>query len=91
MSLTGLASRCGTTTDTIKRLLGGEVSVGVSSKLHTTTSSLQTFVNGGTSVGLASQLGITSSSLQELRSVLGKEGAAGFLLGLVAMKGVQEK
>lgn len=87
MSLVGLASRCGTTSDSLKRLINGDVPVGIASRIGATSSSLQTFVDGGTSVGLASRLGITSSSLQELRNAIGREGAIGLLIGLAAAYG----
>jgi len=82
MSLTGLASKCGTTTTTVESLIKGVVGVGIASQLNVTTSSLQAFVNGGTSVGLASEMGITSSTLQELRNKIGREGAIGLIIGL---------
>jgi hypothetical protein len=82
MSLIGIASKAGILTSAIESLLGGEVTVGIASRLHTPSNSLQKFLDGGTSVGLASHIGCTSSALQELRDLLGKEGATGFLLGL---------
>lgn len=87
MSLIGLAGKCGVTTNTLVNLINGEVGVGVSGKLNTTSSSLQTFVNGGTSIGLAGEIGITSNTLQELRQSIGRDGAIGLLIGLMASRG----
>lgn len=84
MSLIGIASKCDVTSSSLQDLIRGRVSIGVAGQLDCTSSSLQTFVDGGTSIGLAGRLGTTSSSLQELRKLIGKEGAIGLLIGLMA-------
>jgi hypothetical protein len=83
VSLIGMASHCGVTSNTLIELVRGKVGIGVGARLNCLSSSLQEFVDGGTSIGLASRLGIMSSSLQELRNAIGKEGAIGLLIGLM--------
>jgi len=87
MSLIGIASKAGVTTDALVHLIGGTVTVGVAGRLNTTSKSLQTFVDGGTSIGLAGHIGCTSATLQELRNAIGPEGAIGFLIGLCIATG----
>jgi transcriptional regulator with XRE-family HTH domain len=84
MSLMSLAARCGVTTSTLQELLRGRVNISVGTRLGVLTSSLQTFVDGGTSLGLASKLNMLSANLQELRGVIGRDGAIGLLIGLMA-------
>lgn len=71
-------------TSTLNDLTNGKVGISVGSRLGVMTSSLQTFVDGGTSLGLSGKLGMMSSSLQELRDAIGREGAIGLLIGLMA-------
>lgn len=84
MSLIGLAGRCDVTSTSLKSLMAGKVPVAVASKLGVTSSSLQKFIDGGTSISLAGKLGILSTNLQEVRNTIGKEGAIGMILGLLA-------
>jgi len=84
MSLIGVAGKCGVMSSTLEALISGEVRSAVAMRLGTTSSSLQDFVNGGTSIGLAAHLGTTSSNVQLLRNKIGREGAIGLLIGLMA-------
>jgi hypothetical protein len=86
MSLIGVAGKCGVMTTSLEQLMAGSVSIGVGARLGVMTSSLQEFVNGGTSIGLAMLMGTTSANLQILRRSIGKEGAIGLLIGLMAAK-----
>jgi hypothetical protein len=82
MSLIGIASKTGVTSDTLLQLIGGKVTPGISAGVQTTSNSLQEFVNGGTSIGLAAHIGCTSATLQELRNEIGPQGAIGLIIGL---------
>lgn len=84
MSLISIAGQCGVPSDTLKKLIAGKVSPSVAMRLGVPSASLQTFVDGGKSVGLAGVMGTTSLSLQELRNLIGREGAIGLLIGLMA-------
>lgn len=84
MALYGVSAKCGVSNDALHKLIAGVVTPGVAMRLDTTSSSLQTFINGGTSVGLAMRMGTTSANVAELRMKIGREGAIGLLIGLLA-------
>lgn len=83
MSLIKVAKKCGVTIGTLDDLINGNVRTDIAEKLGVTPSSLQNFIDGGTCTGLASRIEITSSSLQEARSLIGRRGAIGLIVGLL--------
>lgn len=85
MSYTGIASRIGTTSANIEKLIrNGEGSPGLASAIGTTSSNLTDFVDGRASPGIASALGTTTTNAQHLRDTIGREGAIGLILGLAS-------
>lgn len=83
MSYVGIASKVGTTSSNIEKLIfKGEGSPGVASSLNTTTNNVTNFINGTASPGIAKALGTTTMNAQKLRDDLGREGAIGLILGL---------
>ncbi len=83
MSFVGIASKAGTTSTNVEKLIQkGEGSAGFASRIETTSSNITAFINGKASPGIASALGTTTSNAQKLRDQIGREGAIGLILGL---------
>ena len=87
MSLSGLAGVCGVSSTSLEELTKGRAGPGPAGQIGVSSTSLQSFINGQTSPGFAGELGISSTTLQELRLKIGKEGAAGFIIGVMAGRG----
>lgn len=83
MSYVGIASKAGTTSTNIKKLIStGEGSPSLSSRINTTTTNINAFINGKASPSIAKALGTTTTNAQELRDEIGREAAIGLILGL---------
>lgn len=83
MSYVGIASRIGTTSSNVKKLIRmGEGSPGFASRIGTTSNNITMFINGKASPGIARALGTTTDNTQMLRNELGREGAIGLIIGL---------
>ena len=82
MSLIGIASLAGITSDSLKSLVMGKVSTNVGYRLGIMKSSLQSFIDGQATTSVAGLLGTTTSNAQELRNLIGREGAIGLILRL---------
>jgi len=91
MNLLTAASSMGITSYGLEKLVQGEVTYGLSSRLGTNISALQDFINGQVKSGFSVVTGMPPSGLQELRDTIGKEGAVGFILGIIACSNTAQK
>lgn len=83
MSFVGIASKAGTTSTNIEKLIRTGVGTpGLSSRLKTTTTNINAFINGKASPSIAKALGTTTTNAQQLRDEIGREAAIGLILGL---------
>lgn len=87
MSLAGIASKAGTTSSNLKKLISkGEGSPSLAQRIGTTSTNLTGFVDGRASPGIAKALGTTSANAQELRDSIGRQGAIGLIIGLACAR-----
>ncbi|PKG39089.1 hypothetical protein [Psychromonas sp. Urea-02u-13] len=90
MSYVGIASKAGTTTGNIKKLLHtGHACPSVSRRLGTTSANITAFINGKVTPSIAKVLGATTPHAQLLRDEISKEASIGIILGLAC--GISEK
>lgn len=83
MSYIGIASKAGTTSTNIEKLIHkGEGSPSLGSRIGTTSSNITAFINGKASPGIAKALGTTTTNAQQLRDEIGREAAIGVIIGL---------
>lgn len=88
MGYEGIASRVGTTSANIRKLIKtGEGSPGLASAIGTTSSNITAFVNGKASPSIAQALGTITRNAQLLRDEIGREGAIGLIIGLACGRG----
>jgi hypothetical protein len=64
--------------------LAGKVPNDAAGNLNTSTAVLQDFIDGRAPVGLTSLLGGPPEDLQRLRDQIGRDGAIGVVIGLLA-------
>jgi len=90
MSYVGIASRIGTTSTNVEKLIRtGEGSPGFASRIGTTSANITAFVDGKASPGIARALGTTTRNTQQLRDEIGREGAIGLIIGLACGLGAE--
>lgn len=83
MSYVGIASKSGTTTTNVEKLIRkGEGCPGLNKRIGTTTTNITAFINGKASPGIAKALGTTTTNAQQLRDEIGRDAAVGVILGL---------
>lgn len=79
-----LAARMGLTSGSIEFVLDGHTNEGIAARLGITAWTLQDFLDGKATgiAGLAQALDVSDMTIETLRARLGKQGAAGLLIGL---------
>ena len=82
--MNGIASKLGLATASLHELLAGQVPNDAASNLKTSTAALQDFIDGRVAAGFASLLGGPPEDVQRLRDQIGREGAIGVIIGLLA-------
>ena len=83
MSYVGIASKAGTTSTNIEKLIrNGEGSPSLSRNIGTTSTNITDFINGRANPGIAKALGTTTQNAQKLRDEVGRDAAIGIVLGL---------
>ncbi len=86
MSYKAIASMIGADETSIEGLFKAKVSQEIATKLEITEDSLERFIEGHATMPLASRLRITTAQLQKLRKILDRQGAIGFIFGLICNK-----
>lgn len=90
MSLKSVAAAMGVREGELRDLLHGLAGAGIGTRLGVPTRVIQDFVEGTAVSPLANALDVRPSGLQELRDVLERRGAIGFLIGAAVARPREE-
>ena len=92
MSYIGIASRAGTISSNVQKLIdSGQGSAGFATRIGTTSANITKFINGTASPGIAGALGTTTANANLLRGEIGRDGAIGLIIGLACDIGAAEE